>query len=222
MKVSYGFKSQLNLLSEDNILPENSSHIQERFTKAIDYFLNKTQNNILKPIDSVKFSTDNKAVKKDFSKQFDSLQEKLEEKLFALKKMTNGFKVHDYLEVRAKSVLQKTIPKKKKAIASKRDPILALKLRELRDEISKSLGIPHLQIFTFFTLYVICDDLPRTEKELLAIVGMGKTRVSKYGKEILQVIEKYCKENGINKLNKQKKKIKNQQNKFLLSYLNQV
>ncbi len=222
MKVSYGFKSQLNLLSEDNILPENSSHIQERFTKAIDYFLNKTQNNILKPIDSVKFSTDNKAVKKDFSKQFDSLQEKLEEKLFALKKMTNGFKVHDYLEVRAKSVLQKTIPKKKKAIASKRDPILALKLRELRDEISKSLGIPHFQIFTQETLYVICDDLPRTEKELLAIVGMGKTRVSKYGKEILQVIEKYCKENGINKLNKQKKKIKNQQNKFLLSYLNQV
>lgn len=38
MKVSNGFKRQLSELSEDNILPENSSQIQERFTKAVNYF----------------------------------------------------------------------------------------------------------------------------------------------------------------------------------------
>jgi ribonuclease D len=116
--------------------------------------------------------------------------------------------VQEYLEVRAKAVLQKTAPTKKKKVASKRDPILALKLRELRDGISKSLGIAHFQIFTQETLYAICDALPRTEKELLAIVGMGKTRVSKYGEEILETIEEYCKINGINKFNEQKKEDK--------------
>ena len=208
MKISNGFKNQLNTLSEDSVLPENSSQIQERFMKAITYFLNTTKNSIQKPLDTITFSTDNKAVKKDFSKQFDSLQEKLEEKLFALQKMTKGFKVQEYLQVRANAVLQKTEPIKKKKVASKRDPILALKLRELRDGIAKSLEIAHFQIFTQETLYALCDDLPRTEKELLKVVGMGKTRVSKYGEEILEAIEVYCKENGINRLNEQKKEDK--------------
>lgn len=208
MKISNGFKNQLNTLSEDNVLPQNSSQIQERFIKAITYFLNTTKNNIQKPLDTITFSTDNKAVKKDFSKQFDSLQEKLEEKLFALQKMTKGFKVQEYLQVRANAVLQKTEPIKKKKVASKRDPILALKLRELRDSIAKSLEIAHFQIFTQETLYALCDDLPRTEKELLKVVGMGKTRVLKYGEEILEAIEVYCKDNGINRLNEQKKEDK--------------
>ena len=208
MKVSHGFKNQLNAICEENILPENSSQIQERFTKAIDYFLNKTQNSIQKPLDAISFSTDNKAVKKDFSKQFDSLQEKLEEKLFALQKMTTAFKVQDYLEVRAQAVLQKTETTKKKTVTSKRDPILALRLREIRNDIAKSLGIAHFQIFTQETLYAICDALPRTEAALLKIPGMGKIRINKYGEEILEAIESYCKENGINKLNKQKKEDK--------------
>jgi hypothetical protein len=208
MKVSHGFKNQLNAICEENILPENSSQIQERFIKAIDYFLNKTQNSIQKPLDAISFSTDNKAVKKDFSKQFDSLQEKLEEKLFALQKMTTAFKVQDYLQVRAKAVLQKTETTKKKKVTSKRDPILALRLREIRNDIAKSLGIAHFQIFTQETLYAICDALPRTEAALLKIPGMGKIRINKYGEEILEAIESYCKENGINKLNEQKKEDK--------------
>ena len=208
MKVSNGFKNQLAQISEDNILPESSSSIQERFTKAVDYFVSQTKANILKPLNAISFSTDNKTVKKDFSKQFDSIQEKLMEKLFALQKMTNGFKVEEYLQVRAKAVLQKTAPTKKKTVASKRDPILAIKLRELRDEIRLEQSIPAFQIFTQETLYAMCDSLPRTEKDLLNTVGMGKTRVAKYGEQILEVINKYCKANGINQFNKQKKEDK--------------
>jgi hypothetical protein len=208
MKVSNGFKNQLLQISEDAILPENSSQIQERFIKAITYFVLKTKGDILKPLNTITFSTDNKSVQKDFSKQLDSLQEKLLEKLFVLQKLTNGFKVQEYLEVRAKAVLQKSEPTKKKKVVSKRDPILSIKLRELRDEISKDLGIPHFQIFTQETLYAMCDELPRTEKELLKIVGMGKTRVTKYGEVILEAIDAYCKDNGINKLNEQKKEDK--------------
>ena len=208
MKVSNGFKNQLLQISEDAILPENSSQMQERFIKAVAYFVAQAKGNILKPLNAISYATDNKAVKKDFSKQFDSLKEKLLEKLFALQKMTKGFKVQDYLQVRAKAVLQKSAPIKKKTVISKRDPILSIKLRELRDEISKDLGIPHFQVFTQETLYAMCDDLPRSETDLLKIVGMGKTRVSKYGNQILEAIEGYCKENGINKANEQKKEDK--------------
>ncbi|GAB7258032.1 helix-turn-helix domain-containing protein [Polaribacter sp. OB-PA-B3] len=209
MKVSNGFKRQLLEISEGNILPENSSQIQERFIKAVNYFLNQTKNNILKPLNTIAFSSDNKSVKTDFKKQFDALQEKLLEKLFALNKMTEAFKVEKYLEVRAKAVLQKSAPTaKKKKISNRKDPLLALKLRELRDEIRVAENIPAFQIFTQETLYAMCDALPRTEKELLNVKGMGKTRVSKYGAEILEVIEKYCQENGINKQNEQKREDK--------------
>ena len=165
MKVSNGFKNQLAQISEDNILPENSSQIQERFTKAVDYFVTQTKGNILKPLNAIQFSTDNKAVKKDFTKQFDHLQEKLLEKLFALQKMNNGFKVQDYLKVRANAVLQKTAPAKKKTVASKRDPILALKLRELRDEIQKSRNI---QLFKYLhkKLYTPCAMTYQEQKKL--------------------------------------------------------
>ena len=208
MKVSNGFKNQLSNISQDNILPENSSQIQERFIKGVDYFLTETINKIVQPLSKIEFSSDNKQVKKDFTKQFDTLQEKLSEKVFALKKMTEGFKVQQYLKVRANAVLQKTEPKKKKKLSTRKDPLLALKLRELRDEIRIAENIPAFQIFTQETLYAICDALPRTEKELLKVNGMGKIRVKKYGEEILEVIEEYCAENGINKFNEQKKEDK--------------
>ncbi|MFY0631860.1 MAG: helix-turn-helix domain-containing protein [Flavobacteriaceae bacterium] len=208
MKVANGFKIQLQELSKENIVAENSSVIQERFKKAIAYFVNQTEEFIKTPLERITFSSDNKAVKKDFEKQFDNLQEVLSEKLFSLNKLTKGFHVQEYLKVRANSVLQNVERPKKKKLQSKRDPILALKLRELRDDIAKAENIPHFQIFTQQTLYEICDTLPRTPKQLLKVNGMGKIRVEKYGDEILEEIEEYCLENGINHKNEQKKEDK--------------
>ena len=87
--------------------------------------------------------------------------------------------------------MQKTAPNKKKKLTSKRDPVLALSLRELRDSIAKSENIPHFQIFTQETLYTLCDSLPKNEKDLLKVKGMGKIRVQKYGEEILACIKEY-------------------------------
>lgn len=208
MKVANGFKNQLEQLSKSAVLAENSSEIQDRFQKAIQYFTNQTEEFIKKPLDTITFSSDNKAVKKDFEKQFENLQDLLSIKLFILKKLTNGFQVQNYLKIRSDAVLQNVETPKKKRPQSKRDPILALKLRELRDDIAKAENIPHFQIFTQETLYEICDVLPRTEKQLLKVKGMGKIRVEKYGEEILEAVEEYCIENGINHKNEQKKEDK--------------
>ncbi len=207
LKVATNFKIQLENLS-NNTLPENDSTIQDRFKKGVHYFLNETKSNIKTQIDAITFSSDNKNVKKDFKQQFDNFLEKLEAKLFALDKMQEGFTTQKYLKVRVDAVLQHKEPKKRKKLASKKDPILALKLRELRSNIAEALQIPDFQIFTQESLYNICEDLPRTESALLKVKGMGKTRVKKYGEEILEVIEEYCTENGINSFNEQKKEHK--------------
>ena len=43
----------------------------------------------------------------------------------------------------------------------------------------------------------MCEMLPVTTKQLLAINGMGKIRVQKYGEEILEIIKGYCANNTI-------------------------
>ncbi len=43
----------------------------------------------------------------------------------------------------------------------------------------------------------MCETLPISKQELKEVHGMGKTRIEKYGTEILKVIKSYCEENDI-------------------------
>ncbi len=208
LKVANSFKIQLLELSEDDVLAENSSEINERFVKAINYFIKQTEEFIKKPLSGISFSTDNKAVQKDLEKQIYTLQDLLSIKLFCFLKLKYGFQVQDYLKIRANAVLQNVEKPKKEKITSSRDPVLALSLRELRDEIAKTDGIPHFQIFTQKTLYEICDVLPKTAQQLLKVDGMGKIRVQKYGGKILDVVNDYCKKQGIKQQEEKPKKDK--------------
>ena len=205
LKIANGFKIQLQQLSEDDVLAENSEAINERFIKAVAYFINQTQEFIKKPLGEISFSTDNKAVEKDLEKQIYTLQDLVSIKLFCLLKLKDGFLVEDYLKIRANAVLQNVEKPKKKKVSSSRDPVLALSLRNLRDEIHKNENIPHFQIFTQKTLYAICDALPKTAQQLLKVDGMGKIRVQKYGGRILDAVSSYCKEHGIKQEEQSKK-----------------
>ena len=166
------------------------------FAKAIAYFLTQTQNNIQKPLDAIATMLQTiRRSKKILANNMIPYRKNWKKNYFHFKKCQKVLKFRTFLQVRAQAVLQKSEPSKKKTVASKRDPILTIKLRALRDEISKSQQIPHFQVFTQETLYAMCDALPRSEKELLKIPGMGKIRVTKYGAEILEAIEEYCLEN---------------------------
>lgn len=198
MKISNVFQKELKSFDEaTSELAENNTKLQDRFQKAIAYFLEQTEQSIQEPFDELNFSSDNKAVKKDFQKQYDALAELLLAKRFVLKKMTSGFRAQEYLQVRSDAVLQESEAPKKKASKPKHDPVLAIQLRELRNDIATSENIPHFQVFTQETLYLLCDALPRSLAALKKVKGMGKIRVRKYGEEILEVIEEYCKENKI-------------------------
>src|SRR5690606_20021440 len=56
---------------------------------------------------------------------------------------------------------------------------------------------PPYVVFNQNTLYDLCETLPRNTKQLLAVNGMGKVRVEKYGAEILEIIKTYCDANSI-------------------------
>ena len=203
LKVSTSFKKQLETLSTDTTNLETDKKVQERIQQAITYYKQFINKELKTPFEAVNFTTDNKQVTKDLNKQLDQFEELISNKLYCLNGLKEHFLVIDYLELRAKAALQKvTTPtrssrKKREEITVTNHPALFEELRELRHAIANSENLSHFQIFTQKSLFEMCEYFPMTTAQLRKINGMGKVRVEKYGKEILEVIQKYAKEHGI-------------------------
>ncbi|WP_452223570.1 helix-turn-helix domain-containing protein [Lacinutrix chionoecetis] len=200
LKIANAFKAQLVELSEITLIPESSKEIQIRFNKAIDYFKKEIETKIEEPYKDFSFTTDNKATEKEFTKNLDLLEELIATKKLYFNGLKDGFKVKEFLELRAKSVfLNKDAPKKsrKTVIDGTTNVELFELLRELRNKIANDNDLIHYQIFTQKSLYEMCEILPTNKTELLNVNGFGKTRVEKYGSDILKVIRDYCDENDI-------------------------
>ncbi len=201
LKVANGFNGQLKQLSEsEGGLPEQNAVIQERFKKGVAYFKTETETKIYEPLQKFAFTTDNKTVGGELTKHLDAFEDLLTVKLLYFKGMTAGFDAKRFLELRAQSVFSgKEKPKKarKTVVEGTSNVELFEKLRILRNDIAAEKGLVHFQIFTQKALYEMCESLPTNKAELLQVNGMGKTRVEKYGSEILKVIRGYCDENDI-------------------------
>jgi len=194
LKLNTSFMSQLKTLSVDVMEPEKNTVIQERIHKALAYFLKHTEDFIKAPLNALTFSTENKEVDKEINNHLDTIEELLATKLYCL----NGLKEHysslKYLELRAKSVLQKakTVVTKKKRQDTTEHPVLFEQLKALRTTFADAENVANYVIFNQNTLYDLCEQLPLTNKQLIAVNGMGKVRVEKYGAEILNIIKAYC------------------------------
>jgi len=203
MQVSTGFKNQLLSLSKAVSIPEEDEVILERIHKGIHYFIEHTLKQIKKPLDEITFSSDNQTIKKDFSKQIDNLEDLLTVKLVCLQGLSDGFNTKKYLELRAKAILEKSestttkTTRKRAEVTSTDHPILFEQLRKLRDTFAKTEDLNHFQIFTQRSLFEMCEYFPTTKAKLKSINGMGKVRVEKYGKEIIEIISTYFAENDV-------------------------
>ena len=206
LKVANGFKFQLQQLTESHSLPESDENIQERFKKAISYFDVETEKNITGPFESIVFTTDNKAVQTDLKKHLETFEVQLKLKQLFFKKLINGFKVTQYLALRASGKIeiseqkQKSKPKKVNIVGTSHVDLFE-RLRVFRNDTAEELDLIHYQIFSQKSLYEMCELLPTTKGQLVKINGFGKVRVKKYGEEILDIITSYCRENDIDVVN---------------------
>ncbi|MDD2192578.1 MAG: AAA family ATPase [Bacteroidales bacterium] len=69
-------------------------------------------------------------------------------------------------------------------------------IREWRYNKSKELEVPIFMVLTQVSLVQISNNLPKTEKELLQIKGIGKKKVEQFGGEILEMVAEYDKSNA--------------------------
>lgn len=81
--------------------------------------------------------------------------------------------------------------KPKKAVVAEYDDALFEELRKMRKKLADKEGVPPYVIFSDKTLMEIAGRVPRSNRELLDISGIGEVKLSRYGQQVLEVINSY-------------------------------
>ncbi|MGG7035829.1 MAG: DNA helicase RecQ [Flavobacterium sp.] len=77
------------------------------------------------------------------------------------------------------------------------DEVLMEMLRDLRKKVAKKLGVPPFVVFQDPSLEDMALKYPISNEELINIHGVGEGKAKKYGKEFIQLIERYVEDNDI-------------------------
>ena len=74
------------------------------------------------------------------------------------------------------------------------DATLLNALKELRLQLAQQEKVPAYIIFSNATLVDMAIKMPRSIDELLLVSGVGEVKAQRFGREFLQVIDRYCRE----------------------------
>ena len=102
---------------------------------------------------------------------------------------------------RAEALPSRTFPVKGKVLKNPSPEVpgltcredLFVSLREMRLDIARASGLPPFMIFHDRTLRALCEALPQTPAEMLAVKGCGESKVSAYGARTIEVVRDYLK-----------------------------
>lgn len=83
---------------------------------------------------------------------------------------------------------KRTAQVERRSVLSGGDGVLFEALRSERTAIARSLGVPPYVVFPDTTLIAFATERPRTHKEMLAISGVGQSKLERYGDAFLDVI----------------------------------
>lgn len=192
------FKRQLQTLFAPGKIPEEDAHIQERIQKAAVYFTDKLQAGPLSWLAAFSFDTDNNDIRQQINKTLDPLNQQLVIKIAGLTSCREGFATSDYLNAvaRAHIDLQSRPAVKKQTMeytaSDVQHPQLLQALKDWRAQQAGEEQVEHYRILHQRVLIQIAILLPDTREALLAIKGVGKQTVEKYGEAIINLVRDYC------------------------------
>lgn len=197
------FQEQLQYMVTESTDCEHDEAIRERIVKGVAYFKDKTTEIISALLNDTHPEIDNKEVRKTIEKALTYLQQEVEVKLLTLDASSGGFQIKNYLSARAKAMIEQSKRKEKVKKASAANsvkleistdiihPELYQSLRTWRNELASKAGLPAYAILHQKALLGIANTLPTNSKELLAVPGIGKKVIEKYGIQLLEIVDDY-------------------------------
>ncbi len=201
--VSEKFKPQLIQFLDTDNNPEHNPMLQERMQKAAIYFNEKLNFHVFGVLEILPIDTDNKQAKKQLTEAIGRLQLDATVKSACLDACKEGFRLKEYLDVRAKAVIvePKSRKAKPKAKEYSTDQIenreLFETLRRWRNLEAEEKRVPAYRIFTQKALVGITAELPASADELVGIKGIGKRTAQTYGQVILEILTDYCQQHKL-------------------------
>lgn len=195
--VSLRFKTQIDRMMFN---PDyaNDCILAERIKKGSVYFIEKSKEVIEPLLLSLNVEIDNKEVAKIIKDGKERLRDNFSIKIATLESAKEGFVVKEYLAAKAKATVGEAEPEKgkKKATISRitddiMDEELFDALRRWRSEKAAEIDKAAFVVAHQKVLIALAENKPSTYEDLLEIKGVGKAFVSKYGADILEIIDGY-------------------------------
>lgn len=199
--ISQNFLKEINQILTKNPDAEKNTFLQKRLKKAAEYFIKFQNEEIINKIENASFETDNTSVKKAIDENINSIFEILNIKQKLHTVCLYGFKIKEFLNTRAEAILEekkKTKRKIKVKNVETEHPEFYVLLKYWRQAEAEENNKKLYMVLSNRSLQEIANKLPVTEKQLKAISGIGKAKISQYGKNIISMVSDYIEENNIN------------------------
>lgn len=200
--VANKFQGQMMRILEER--PVQEEYLQERLSAASDFF-NEKASVLIETLRQSPAVTDSRTHASDYNDGIRMIFSNVAQKIFLLKGLKLKFTVEDYFILKntfavpdfSVNAYAKTNSNKK---LTTRQPELYRQLMHLRNQLCEPRDLPIYLVAGSQTLNEMSDYLPQNEKDLLQISGFGPAKVEKYGKQFLDIILSYCKENNLQSL----------------------
>ena len=203
--VAIRFVAQVRAMAAESSDVDRDERIKERTQKAAAYFLRECET-IISPVLSslASVQTDNKELAKHFNDLLTSLQEGYDEKMATLRACGEGFSVASFLRAKTDAIVSAKADEARKKGKEKYaslsadilHPELYERLREWRKDEADAQNYPAYMVLAQKALINIANLMPANEAELLQVQGVGKGIVSRYGEDILAVVEECVEQFG--------------------------
>lgn len=200
-EVGERFQNQLQRLAAECDDCEHDAAISERVQKGVIYFREKTGSILLSLLEATHPEIDNKETRKTIEKAIANFRQEVIIKQVTLDASLDCFSVKRYLSAKAKSMIEEPKAKVTRQKSEKTEkievsqdilhPDLYSKLKEWRNELASQAGLPVYTILQQKALLGITNTLPTSSKELLAVPGIGKKIIEKYGIQLLEMVDEY-------------------------------
>ncbi|MEG2276545.1 MAG: HRDC domain-containing protein [Odoribacter sp.] len=173
------------------------AQIRERIAKGVGYFEEKIRGEVVPLLAEAHPEIDNKEVRKTVEEALERLEREVKLKGATLKAVGSGFDVKVYLAAKARATIEQPKSRSHKPAAKVEvgsdvvHPLLYESLRQWRQEEAARMTLPAYTVLHQKALLGVVNTLPTTRKELLAIPGIGKKVVERYGAKLLEMVDGY-------------------------------
>lgn len=205
--VGVRFRAQYEKMTAAAVRPDTDDPLQGRLKAAAHYFVDELTP-CVSLVGSTELESDNKETAALTARAVEDLTEQLVQRHHLLQYIAgHGLHPSDYQPVRAKILNGEKNEKKEKEAVAERTPDYAPeeqamsantedilypdlynRLREWRLRYARELAVPPYMILSQKALIGIVNKCPATYSDLLAVHGVGKKTVEKYGDEIIDIV----------------------------------